>query len=104
MDPNHIDIAVLRGRSVSYTDYGDTVGIETRDGRVKVVSVKTFDDLFFRLNEFTCALREDCIHFTTVDYCTPFIIILMNYKGELMDMEHHDFIKHYEIQEEIDEN
>lgn len=62
-----MSIAALWGTVVGYTEYTDTVGIETTDGRVAVVSADAFDSLYYRLDEFTAALKENCIEYVIVD-------------------------------------
>lgn len=58
-----MSIAAIWGTTVGYTEYNDTVGIETNDGRVSIISMSTFDYLYSRLDEFTAALKEDCIEY-----------------------------------------
>jgi len=56
-------IAAMWGTAVGYTEYGSVVDIETADGRVMVISKKTFDSLFYRLDAYTAALKENCIEY-----------------------------------------
>lgn len=56
-------VAAMWGTSVGYSDYGDTVVIETIDGRVIVVRKHTFDFLYYRLDNFTASLKENCIEY-----------------------------------------
>jgi hypothetical protein len=65
------DIVALWGTSVGYTDYGETVGIETNDGRIAIIRKDTFDHLYYRLSEFVAALKEDCIQYAIVSYDKP---------------------------------
>lgn len=75
-------IAAFWGTSVGYTEYGnDSVVLETIDGRVAVIKKATFDYLYYRLDEFNAALKEDCVHYAVYspekdlidDYPTWFI-------------------------------
>lgn len=57
-------IAAIWGTTAGYTDYlNGTVIVETNDGRVAVFKKDTFDYLYFKLDEFTAALKEYCIHY-----------------------------------------
>lgn len=56
-------IAAFWGTSAGYTEYHDTVIVETIDGRVAVIRKETFDYLYFKLDDFNAALKEDCIHY-----------------------------------------
>lgn len=58
-----MDIAALWGTTVGYSEINDTVVIETNEGRVAVIRRETFDYLYFRLDKFTAALKEDCIRY-----------------------------------------
>lgn len=60
-------IAALIGTTVGYTDYYQTIVLEKNDGSVAVVSRKTFDYLYFRLDEFRAAMKDDCIHYASND-------------------------------------
>lgn len=57
-------IAALWGTTVGYSEaYEGRVTIETVDGRVAVVNKETFDYLYHKLDDFTAALKEDCIQY-----------------------------------------
>lgn len=58
-------IAAFWGKSVGFTDYFNSVFIETPDGRARVIGSTTFDYLYYRLDPFTAALKEDCIEYVT---------------------------------------
>lgn len=57
-------IAAFWGTTVGYTEYHNgTVILETTDGRVAVIKNNTFDYLYYKLDEFTAALKEDCVEY-----------------------------------------
>jgi hypothetical protein len=58
-----MSLAALWGTSVGYTESQHFVEIEMTDGRLMVVSKETFDYLYCRLDEFTAALKENCIEY-----------------------------------------
>lgn len=62
-------IAALWGTTIEYSYYGqgNSVVIETSDGRVAVIKQETFDALYVRLNDFLAALKQDCIEYTIVE-------------------------------------
>jgi hypothetical protein len=55
--------AAMWGTSVGYEDFEDSVLIENNNGRVSRIRKETFDALFIKLDEFTAALKEDCIEY-----------------------------------------
>jgi len=57
-------IAAMWGTSVGYEESHYTVVITTTDGRVAVISKETFNYLYLRLDDYTAALKEDCISYT----------------------------------------
>lgn len=62
-------IAALWGTTVGYTDYtGGAVVVETMDNRVIVISRHTFNHLYYKLDEFNAALKDDCIHYANYMY------------------------------------
>lgn len=63
-------IAALWGTTIEYSYYGqgNSVVIETSDGRVAVIKQETFDALYVRLNDFLAALKEDCIEYVVYEY------------------------------------
>lgn len=62
-------IAAFWGTTVSYTEYpGTSVVVETMDNRVIVISSETFEHLYYRLDDFNAAMKEDCIHYTDYRY------------------------------------
>jgi hypothetical protein len=63
--------AAMWGTSVGYTDFGDTIMIETVDSRVAHVRQETFDYLYTRLSEHVAALKENCIEYTIFDPNRP---------------------------------
>lgn len=95
-------IACLKDTSVTYTEFENTVGIEHSNGRFAVVKKETFDYLYSRLDRFTAALKEDCISFNILSFDNPSIpdsVVLMNFKGDLMCMDEHEFRKYYDTLE-----
>lgn len=95
-------VASLWGTSVGYTEYGDSVGIEHINGRYAVIRKETFDYLYCRLDDFNAALKEDCISYNILSFDNPSIpdsVVLMNFKGDLMCMDHDEFTKYYDILE-----
>lgn len=61
-------IAAFWGTTAGYNEYhNDKIVVEHAEGRVAVVNRDTFDYLYYRLNEFTAALKEDCIHYIIHD-------------------------------------
>lgn len=60
-------IAAMWGKSVGYTESEYSVMIETTDGRVANVSKDSFNYLYFKLDDFTAALKEDCIEYVIND-------------------------------------
>ena len=59
-----MSIAALWGTTAGYTECGyGAVSIETNDGRVIVIKEETFEYLYFRLDDFTAALKDDCIEY-----------------------------------------
>lgn len=55
--------AALLGTSIKYSEYGGTVWIETNDGREEIITVSTFEHLYYRLSMDVAALKDDCIDF-----------------------------------------
>jgi hypothetical protein len=64
-----MSVAALWGTSVGYTELNGSVTIEMNNGRVMVVSKATFDFLYRKLDDFTAALKEDCIEYAINDTC-----------------------------------
>jgi hypothetical protein len=58
-----VSIAAFWGKSVGYSEVGKHVTIETINGRIAVISKECFDYLYYRLDDFTAALKEDCIEY-----------------------------------------
>ena len=58
-----MSIAALWGTTFGYSDFGDTLMIETTNGRVCVTGKDTFDYLYFRLSDYVAALKGDCIEY-----------------------------------------
>lgn len=57
-------IAAYWGTTSSYTyNLDGTVMVETPDHRIMSVSEETFEYLYFKLDEFTAALKEDCVRY-----------------------------------------
>jgi hypothetical protein len=61
----NMSVAAIWGTTVGYTEYGDSITIETIDRRVAVIRKQTFNYLYCRLDDFTAALKEDCIEYVT---------------------------------------
>ncbi len=59
------------GTSVGYTDFGDTIMIETIDSRIAHVRKETFDHLYTRLSEYVAALHENCIEYVVFNPDKP---------------------------------
>jgi hypothetical protein len=62
-----MSIAAIWGTTVGYTETGYTVVVETIDSRIIVISRETFDHLYTRLDDFTAALKGDCIEYVVND-------------------------------------
>lgn len=56
----------IRGTSVRYVDYWYTVGVFNSNGQEIELSNEVFDDLYYRLNDNTTALKEHCIQYAMV--------------------------------------
>lgn len=66
--------AALWGTSVGYTETNGSVEIECpTTGRLMVVSKATFDYLYYKLDDFTAALKENCIEYVINDDCEVLI-------------------------------
>ena len=63
--------AALIGTTVGYTDYYNCMVLETNDGRIISVSKRTFDYLYYKLDSFTAALKDDCIEYEPNDPMIP---------------------------------
>jgi hypothetical protein len=63
--------AALWGKSVGYSEYDGYVTVETNDGRVAAINMDTFNHLYFRLDRFTAALKEDCIEYVIYETNLP---------------------------------
>lgn len=66
-------IAAFWGKSVGFTDYYNSVLVETNDGRAIVVRRKIFEDLYYKLTPFTAAMKEDCIEYAINDFTTDLL-------------------------------
>lgn len=62
-------IAALWGTSVGYSLINDSVLIETGEGRVAVIRSDVFEYLYFKLDDYTAALKENCIGYFIYDPC-----------------------------------
>jgi hypothetical protein len=51
------------GTAVGYTNINGQVTIEMNTGRVAVISEGAFNRLYYKLDDFTAALKEDCIEY-----------------------------------------
>lgn len=61
-------IAAFWGTTAGYTHYpGGAVVVESIDNRVIVISEKTFNYLYYKLDEFNAALKEDCIEYVVIN-------------------------------------
>lgn len=61
-------IAAFIGTSVGYTDYYNSVFIETTDGRAIVIDKTVFNELYYKLDGYNAAFKEDCIEYASNDY------------------------------------
>lgn len=88
-------IAANWGTTVGCTELPTSVVIEMNDGRVIVISHDTFNYLYFKLDEYTAALKEDCINY---EYCddNSECVILRNHLGQIMHMDVDKFFKYYD--------
>lgn len=64
-------IAAIWGTSVGYVESGYSVEIETVDGRFAVLKKHVFEYLYCKLDNFTAALKEDCIEYAVYDVNKP---------------------------------
>lgn len=77
-------IAALWGTTVGYMEDAYSVTIETTDGRVRRTSKKTFDSLYHRLDDYTAALKEDCIEYVEcMGGCLPDLYLYPTWFYEL---------------------
>lgn len=59
--------AAVIGTTVGFTDYYNSVFLETSDNRAIVISRQTFDYMYHKLDPFTAALKEDCMEYASND-------------------------------------
>lgn len=89
-----VNIAPLWDTSVGYTECNGTVWIETSNSRVAVVKSSTFDHLYYKLDEYTAAMKDDCIHYIEhSDY-----VELRNYMGQIKHVDYVTFYKNYDVE------
>lgn len=60
-------IAAIIGTTVGVQDYYHSVLLEKEDGRVMPIDKKIFNDLYYRITNFTAALKTDCIDYASND-------------------------------------
>lgn len=88
-------IAALWGTTVGYQELPESIFIEKNDGRVMVISHDTFDYLYYRLDDFTAALKEDCIEYAFCDESYS-CVTLKNHLGDIKHMDVDTFTKYYD--------
>lgn len=110
--------APLRGTSSLYSYLpGSRVIIYRNDHKHIIINQDIFEKLYFKLDDFTAALKEDCIEYVVVEdgliyendffsiehkrmSIRPDTIIMRNFKGELMPIDPEKFDKYYDVLEE----
>lgn len=64
-------IAALWGKTSRYAEFQNGILIETIDNRIAIVSKDSFNSLYYKLDDFTAALKEDCIDYAVYSKDNP---------------------------------
>lgn len=62
-----MSLAAWIGTTVRFTDYYNSVFLEKEDGSANVLKRHVFENLYYRLDKFTAALKSDCIDYVMYD-------------------------------------
>lgn len=75
----NIEVAALQGTTFEYDPHcDDMVDVIKKDVGHRAVTYEQFDSMFYIINEFYAARKEDCIFYRVVDGD----ILLKNHRGE----------------------
>ena len=89
--------AAIWGTSVHCEDFGDSFLVENHRGGIARINNEVFNKIFVRLDEFTAALKEDCIEYTVYQPNKPLSeypdwFINAYYNGDIFEVDYGTFI------------
>lgn len=67
MEVNGMALAAIIGTTVGTHNYFHSVVLEKTDGSTMPIAQEIFDNLYYRITNFTAALKTDCIDFASND-------------------------------------